>query len=144
MAARRIKLVISSALENVSLIGMMINKVCSIIPLSEVESYQTELCVVEACTNAIKHAYKHQPNHDVEVVITVSMDRIAFAISDTGKSMEKMEVPALDYDPNDLDSVPEGGMGLFIMRSVMDKVDYNSSHGKNTLTLTKYFSSPEN
>jgi serine/threonine-protein kinase RsbW len=143
MAARRIKLVINSALENVSLVGMTINKICSVIPLSEVEAYQAELCVVEACTNAIKHSYSHQPHHEVEVVVAVYFDRITFAISDTGKTMERRETPALDFDPNDLDSLPEGGMGLFIMNNVMDKVDYSSSHGKNTLAMTKFFAANE-
>ena len=144
MAARRIKLVINSALEDVSLVGMTINKICSIIPLSDVEAYQAELCVVEACTNAIKHAYNHHPNHDVEVVVTMFFDKVTFAISDTGKTMEKREMPSLDFDPNDLESIPEGGMGLFIINSVMDTVDYNSSQGKNTLTLTKHFAQDEN
>jgi serine/threonine-protein kinase RsbW len=139
MSARRIKLAIKSALEDVSLVGMAINKICSVIPLSDVEAYQAELCVVEACTNAIKHAYNHSANHDVEVVISMYIDRITFAISDTGKAMEKREIPTLDFDPNDLESIPEGGMGLFIMNGVMDAVDYSSAQGKNTLTMTKFF-----
>jgi serine/threonine-protein kinase RsbW len=144
MAARRIKLVINSALEDVALVGMAINKVCSIVPLSEVEAYQAELCVVEACTNAIKHAYSHRSGHDVEVVVGMEIDRITFAISDTGSAMQKMETPVLDFDPANVESVPEGGMGLFIMHGVMDNVAYSTRDGKNTLSLTKFFASNEN
>ncbi len=122
------------------MIGHAINKLCSLIPLSEVESYQTELCVVEACNNVIEHAYRYQPHHELEVVVSLYLDRITFEICDRGRPLDGQPPVALEYDPNDLANLPEGGMGLFLMNSIMDKIDYRSEDGRNVLTLEKRFS----
>ncbi|MFQ5636905.1 MAG: ATP-binding protein [bacterium] len=139
MTPRRIKLVIKSSLENVSMIGYAVNKICSQIPLDEEESYQTELCICEACNNVIKHAYKNNPNHDVEVVVSLYADKIVFDICDSGVKLKEKPTPTLDFKPDDLEHLPEGGMGLFIMKNLMHQVDYRAKNGKNILTLIKFF-----
>jgi serine/threonine-protein kinase RsbW len=45
--------------------------------------------------------------------------------------------PRLDYCPKDVAGLPEGGMGLYIMHQVMDRVEYASEGGRNVLTLTR-------
>jgi anti-sigma regulatory factor (Ser/Thr protein kinase) len=148
MGAKRIKLTIDSNLTDVFLIGMAINKLCSMSPFSDVESYQIELCVVEAVNNVIEHAYQNQAGHEVEVVFTLYPDRFTLDICDAGKPMdpnqlEQKEVPALSFDPEDLDHLPEGGWGLAIIKQIMDKASYKTVQGKNILTLTKWFKSGE-
>ncbi|RMH95182.1 MAG: ATP-binding protein [Calditrichaeota bacterium] len=136
---RRIKFTIESELESVPLVGTAINKICSIIPLSEVESYQAELCVVEACNNAIKHAYGNEPGHEVEVEVLLYADKVVFDICDTGKTMEGELRRTLNFNPDDLAQVPEGGMGLFIIHDIMDKVTYQHRDGHNVLRMVKHF-----
>ncbi len=139
MGARCLKLIIDSNIKDVFLIGLAINKICSEIPLSEIDSYHLEVCVVEACNNAIEHAYDYKPGNDVEVVVKIYLDRIEFKISDCGKSMQGEPVSSLDFDPRDREHLPEGSMGFPIIKSLMDKVDYESRNGKNILTLVKAF-----
>ncbi|VFQ42949.1 ATP-binding protein [Desulfoluna butyratoxydans] len=139
MDSKKITFAIDSNLRDVSLIGLSINKICSQIPLSDVEVYQIEACVVEAINNTIEHAYKHTTGHRVEVDVDLYLDRIAFKVSDTGVSMDPAVSPSLDFDPEDLDKLPEGGMGLFIIHQVMDQVAYRTADGKNTLEMTKNF-----
>ena len=136
---RRIKLTIGSSLENVPLLTGVINGLCSFIPLSDIESYQVEVCIVEAVNNAIKHAYDNKPGYDVEVVFTLHTDRLVLEICDYGRAMEQMVKSSLDFDQNDVKNLPEGGMGLFIIEAVMDDVSYRSYDGRNTLTMTKLF-----
>jgi len=138
MSEKEIKLTIESRLENVFLIGLVINRICSYMNLSEEESYHLEISVVEAVNNAIKHAYGNEPGHYVEVVITLYKDRIELKVCDTGKRMEPGDIPGMDFDPDDRENLPEGGMGLFIMHEIMDSVVYESSEEKNVLTLTKF------
>ena len=45
----------------------------------------------------------------------------------------------LEFDPTELNMLPEGGLGLAIIREVMDDVTYSRRHDKNTLSLTKRF-----
>ena len=138
-SVKSIRLSIRSELGNVPLVGSSINQLCKAIPISEVEAYQAELCVVEAVTNCIKHAYKHQPEQWVHVDFDLFIDRVVFKIRDYGHSMPGLGEPSLEYDPDDLDNVPESGMGLFIIKEVMDSLAYQTADGENTLEFSKVF-----
>src|SRR5262245_25570950 len=135
--SQEIQLVIDSSLQNVSLVGVAINALCASLSLSQTDAYQIELCAVEAVTNAIKHAYDNRRGFPVQVCFTTHPDKLVLAVCDEGKKMSKLVVPSLDFDPTDREHLPEGGMGLFLIHSVMDKVTYTSRHGKNTLTMIK-------
>ena len=142
---KRIKLVIDSNLGDVSLIGIAINRLCSSIPLSGTDSYQIELCVVEAVNNSIEHAYGNEKGHEVEVVFTLYPDRLIIDVCDTGKPMdqecmEQKDVSPLEIDPNDLGNLAEQGRGLPIIKEIMDSMTYKTEGGKNCLTLIKNIS----
>lgn len=142
MDFKRIKLIIESKLENVPLIGITINKLSSLIFLSDIESYKIELCVVEAVTNSIKHAYGNEAGQDVEVVFTLYADRLTIDVCDTGKPldqniMNKKNVSSLDVDLDDIANLPEGGRGIAIIKEIMDTVSYKSEKRKNVFTMAK-------
>lgn len=146
MNGKRITLAISSDLRNVPLIGQAVERFCALIPLSTVESHQIALCVVEAVTNAIVHAYGNEPEHEVEVVFGQYPDHVILQICDTGKTMDpkclEPRTPSpLDFDPCHLNSIPEKGLGLAIIKVTMDDVTYTTRGGKNILTLTRFFRS---
>ena len=136
---KEIKLIIDSDLANVSLIGMAVNKICTQIPLDKIEAYQIESCIVEAVTNVIKHAYRNETGHDATVFIKLYLDRITFLVCDTGKAMDPEQPADLEFDPDDLENLPEGGMGLFIIHKIMNEVSYKTIENRNVLTMTKIF-----
>lgn len=143
MGTREIRLTIDSKLENVFLVGLAVNGICSYMPLSDLEVYYLEVCIVEAVNNIIKHAYGNEPGREVEVDIALHPDRIVFRICDRGKVVELGEVPELNIDPDDIESLPEGGMGMFIIYKIMDTVTYEQFLDHNVLTITKIFNSEE-
>jgi serine/threonine-protein kinase RsbW len=137
-SSKTIAFLIDSKLKNVSLAGVALRGICSYLSLSEIDTYYLELSVVEAVNNAIKHAYDGQEGHVVEVTITYSTDEITLKISDTGRKMSLYSPGSLDFNPDDLPTLPEHGLGLYIINSVMDEVHYDSEDEKNTLTMRKY------
>jgi serine/threonine-protein kinase RsbW len=134
-----IELIIDSLLHNVALVGVAVNSMSMSLSLSQVDASQIELCVVEAVTNAIKHAYNNQPGFSIQVNFAVHPDKLVITVCDEGQAMPALVVPSLDFDPTDLEHLPEGGMGLFLIHSIMDEVTYVSQDGKNLLTMTKRF-----
>lgn len=142
MVSGRIKLVIDSGLENVPLVGVAINKLCSLARFSDEESVQIELCAVEAVNNSIKHAYGNEPDHEVEVIYSIGSDELVLDIYDTGRPMDQdllkeADISSLYFDANDFDSVPEKGRGLAIIKEIMDSASYTSKEGKNCFTMKK-------
>lgn len=142
MGERQITLAITSDLQNVPLIGQAIQRLCSLAALSDVDAHQVALCVVEAVNNAIVHAYNREAEHEVQVIFHQHPDRLIVHICDAGRTMDPKclapKVPSpLDFDPRCLERIPEGGLGLAIIRETMDEVTYTTYHGKNILTLTR-------
>ena len=143
MQVGRINLSIESDYKHVALLGKAINSLCSLTNFSDIDTYQVELCVVEAVNNAIEHVYEREKGKLVEVTFSLHQSKMTIDICDTGKSMDekwlRRDNAFPDFDAHDLSSLPEGGWGLSIMHQVMDEVTYRTSNGKNVLTLTKRF-----
>lgn len=92
------------------------------------------LVVSEACANVIEHAYRGEPNHPIDLHLTIDETKLLLLVRDFG-------VPFIagDYRPPDLDVPQEGGYGVFIIRNLMDEVEYDVSEGSGTtLRLVKY------
>jgi len=136
-AARTVSLRVESRLDHVELLGRAVRALCATSGVPARECAQVELALVEAVNNVIRHAYKLEPGHPVEVVFTVAADSFTIEVIDEGRPRPERPAPTLDFDPTDIAHLPEGGMGLFIIHSVMDRVEYDSRDGRNTFTMAR-------
>jgi serine/threonine-protein kinase RsbW len=135
--ARSITLLIDSKLTDVALMAAAAKGICSLMPISKEELYQIELCVVEALNNAIKHSHNHESGNDIILNIILDTEMISFMLSFAGAPIQIDDISAPDYDTNDIQSLPEKGMGLIILNNFMDKVVYQVVGGKNFVTMHK-------
>lgn len=93
----------------------------------------------EAFNNIVEHAYAVTPG-EVEVVLLVDDDEeVVLRMIDHGAGFDFDDAGASDQVPA-LDSLSEGGMGLFIIRNAMSSVTYERRQDKNLLTMTKTLS----
>ncbi len=139
MAARQVDLSIESRLENVASVGETVNRLCREASFSEGDAYNVELAVVEAVSNCVRHAYRGEPGHRVDVRLRLEGDRIEVRILDDGLPVpEASRRPKpIEFDPEDPLSIAEGGRGTFLIHSLMDRVEYGSEGGRNLLLLAK-------
>jgi serine/threonine-protein kinase RsbW len=141
--SKTLHLSIESRLSDVALVGHAVRGICAGSPLTKEAHGEMEICVVEAVNNAIVHAYKRENGFRVDTSVTLHHDRIAFEISDFGKPIEDFAPRTLEFDPEVIGSIPENGMGLFIIETLMDEVNYRSEGGRNTLSFCRYFCQPQ-
>lgn len=98
------------------------------------EERRTDLLVAaeEAFTNVAKHAYDGPGS--VEVSVEVEGMTISLALRDHGRPFDPLSIP-----PPDLDEAPEdrvvGGLGIHLMRNLVDDVLYRREAGTNVLVL---------
>ncbi len=94
-------------------------------------THQVVSAVGEAFNNIVAHCYRDRATDIVRIAMTVETDRLVVTLEDRGPSFDPLTARLPD-----LGSLPESGLGVFIMRSMMDEVGYRP--GKpNRLILSK-------
>ena len=106
--------------------------------MDESAIYAVELSMDEACTNIIEHAYEGIKGGEIECTCNIDDKNLTIIIHDHGKSFNPSSVPLPDLSAN-LDSRPIGGLGIFLMKKLMDEVKFHSyAKSGNKLTMIKH------
>ena len=87
--------------------------------------------VGEAYNNIVLHGYAGRTPGPIRMKIRNCSRSVSVEISDTGESFDPAQAP-----PPDLASLPESGIGIFLMRSMVDEISYVAGC-PNLLTLVK-------
>ena len=105
---------------------------------SDKEVYNIQLASDEAASNIIEHAYEGVQDGKLEISCGVKGNAITIILVDHGEPFDPSEVPTPDLKA-DLSERKIGGLGIFLMRKLMDEVRYDAEPGKsrNTLTMIK-------
>ncbi|HDP5882321.1 TPA: anti-sigma B factor RsbW [Staphylococcus aureus] len=131
-----IEMRVPASAEYVSLIRLTLSGV-----FSRAGAEDAKIAVSEAVTNAVKHAYKENNNVGIiNIYFEILEDKIKIVISDKGDSFDyettKSKIGPYDKDEN-IDFLREGGLGLFLIESLMDEVTVYKESGV-TISMTKY------
>jgi len=95
-------------------------KILDLIGANE-EIFKVKLALEEALTNAMRHGNALEPGRLVKVRIKAGPKQISLDVHDEGKGFDLQSLP----DPTRTDNVARpSGRGVFLMRSMMDKVEF--------------------
>ena len=94
------------------------------------------LVMEEMVTNVIFYAYPQGEVADIELLAKSDGKELTFVLSDQGKEFDPTAKEDANPDINPADR-EIGGMGIFIVKNIMNKVTYQRLEGKNLLTMTK-------
>jgi serine/threonine-protein kinase RsbW len=136
MSAAAITLAIDSQLDHVFLVGLSVRAVCAAVGFASDATDAVELSVVEAVNNCVEHAYG-EAGHRVEVDLAFARETLRVGVRDRGRPLD-WPAACARADAYEADPGAEGGRGLFIIRSLMDSVDYVAADGVNELIFTKH------
>ncbi len=95
----------------------------------------TQLAVEEVITNIINHGYK---NAGGEIVIScrIKVNHAEVRISDNAPRFDPLSLPEPELDTTVKDR-KIGGLGVFLVRQVMDEISYRYENGQNILVMIK-------
>ena len=117
-------------------ISQFVEEICEELGLSMEMQMNLNLVMEEMVTNVIFYAYPQDEEADIELLAMSDGKEVTFVLSDQGKEFDPTA-----KDDNDLSVNPAerdlGGMGIFIVKNIMNKVTYQRLEGKNLLTMTK-------
>lgn len=95
--------------------------------------HHLNVVLTEALVNAIKHANTANPDEEVHIRISVSGKELLIKVYDNGQGFDLNLIPS-NGCPDPLD---EQGRGIYIIRSLMDSVEYKKTNGGNVLVMKK-------
>jgi serine/threonine-protein kinase RsbW len=111
--------------------------------LEEAERDTIELALAEAMTNIVRHGYGGDTAEKMRVRVLERPGALEIDVWDKGKPIPPGKLESTDvttsfsFDPTHLDSLPEGGMGLALIKSAFDDLRYTSRGGVNRLHLVR-------
>jgi len=98
--------------------------------------YLANLAIEELVTNCIKYGYKDDAHHVIEIKVQVWENEMALTVTDDGIPFNPLDLPAPDINLP-LEQRPIGGLGIYMLRRMSDRMDYVRAAGKNSVTLRK-------
>ena len=113
--------------------------------LSAVEPYQLdakmrfhiELAIDEACTNIVEHAYADVEGGEIVMSLEIIEGVLRLSFRDTGVPLDDPSGGGAIPADSSIEDVAVGGLGIHMMRSVMDEVVYGKDEDGNVITLMK-------
>ena len=128
---------VKAILENVPLAIDCVKRWAIAVGFDDRAVYELQLAVDEACANVVYHAYRGTEPGDMEVACALDDRVLTIRVRDWGKGFDPDEVPVPNLDAP-LEERDIGGLGLFILRQVMDHVRFTCDPAQgNELEMDK-------
>jgi anti-sigma regulatory factor (Ser/Thr protein kinase) len=132
-------LILHNDIQQIPQLADFVESVADLAHLDVGTTMSINLALEEAVSNVIMYAYPEGSDGLVDIEAIIRKDMLRFIISDNGIAFDPTAAP--DADVNlDLEDRPIGGLGIFLVKNIMDTVSYQRSDGKNILTMTKKLS----
>ena len=133
------ELTIDNSLSHVPSVNDFVKSVGDELKLSKNDSQNLKLAIEEAVVNVINYAYPTGEKGDINIEATATETSLKFKIIDTGVAFAPTDAPDVDTSLT-AEERQIGGLGIFLVRQLMDTINYERIEGKNVLTLTKRLS----
>ena len=104
--------------------------------LSEDLSFELNLALEEIFCNIVKHGYQDEACHQITVSLALSEGTVSLSVADDAPAFNPLEAPEPILD-RPLEDRPIGGLGIHIVRRVMEDVEYRREGDRNILLMKK-------
>lgn len=95
-------------------------------------AYHINLVLTEAMANAIRHANEDDPDKEIQITISIASQHLHIKVYDQGQGFDVRRLPAPNFKGLD-----EHGRGVYIIRSLMDRVTYRKIKSGHVLEMVK-------
>ena len=104
--------------------------------------FEINLALDQLFTNIISYGFKDDKEHIVTVTLTPENDELCLRIEDDGKPFNPVEFETPEVSCT-VEECKIGGLGIHIMKKLMDEICYERCNDKNMLTLKKKIGTEE-
>jgi serine/threonine-protein kinase RsbW len=129
------EMTIGSDIEEIPVVSARLEGAMNAYGFTAEEVLDTQLAVEEVITNIILHGYE-KPGGEIHLSCRFADNGIRIRVADSAPQFDPLSIPDPDLE-GDMDDRKIGGLGIFLLRQVMDDISYRYENGKNILTLEK-------
>lgn len=130
------RLVLPNDIETIPQLNEFIDSVAEEVGLEMSLTMSLNLALEEAVVNVMEYAYPEGQKGNVEIEVTADQQWMTFVITDTGIAFDPTTKEDADTTLS-AEERPIGGLGIFMVRQLMDVIEYKRKDNKNVLTLRK-------
>ncbi len=102
----------------------------------QIDTEEIRLAVDEAMTNVIKHAYGYDDSKKIYISVGSDADSFWVAIQDNGHAFDIAAYKTPDV-PERVKQRKKGGVGVYLIKRLMDKVEYSTQNEHNEIKMIK-------
>ena len=130
------KLVIKNDISEINKLAVFIEELSEELVLTPELTFNLNLVLEEAVSNVIYYAYGEEKQKEISLTAKMYENNLIFVLTDSGKEFDPTEVPDADITLS-AEEREIGGLGIFLIRQIMNLVEYQRIDGKNVLTMGK-------
>jgi len=132
----RLRLRIANDLAELTRVAEAVDEFCAAHALPADCAFKLNVALEELLTNTVSYGYDDAARHEIALDIALEGDAIVVELSDDARPFDPLDAP-----PPDLDSPIEerrvGGLGVHLVKTMMDDVAYAYRDGRNHVRLRK-------
>lgn len=98
---------------------------------------ELEIIQVEALNNIVKHSYSGENGNKIKVELEVESKIWKMKLIDFGLPRKNLKIPELNFNPDRIESLPESGMGLFLINKLTSSNQYIQHSDRNEFYMLK-------
>ena len=129
-------IILANDISEISRLYEFVEEVGNDFELSSDIVFNLNLVLEEAVVNIINYAYPKEEHESIYLSARMHEGSIVLVLTDTGKEFDPTAAPEADVTLS-ADDRQIGGLGIFLIRQIMNEVKYERIEGKNVLTLEK-------
>ena len=130
------KLVIKNDITEISKLAIFIEELSEEMALAPELTFNLNLALEEAVSNVILYAYGEEKQKEISLSANMSDNNLTFVLTDYGKEFDPTKVPDADVTLS-AEEREIGGLGIFLIRQIMNTIEYQRVDGKNVLIMGK-------
>lgn len=130
------KLILKNEISEISKLATFIDEVGEEMNLSPELIFNLNLVLEEAVSNVILYAYPKEEHQEISLSVQKKGNSIILILTDSGMEFDPTLIPDADITLS-AEERQIGGLGIFLIRQIMNKVEYQRINGQNVLRLEK-------
>ena len=127
---------LSNNIDEVPQLATFVDEICEAIGIDMSTAMSLNLAMEEAVVNVMDYAYPAGTKGNINIEAKANDQRLKFVITDWGTPFDPTEKSEVDTTMS-AEERPIGGLGIHLVRQIMDSINYERTDGKNVLTLRK-------